>query len=655
MNKYLLITSILFCIAMQSYAQTPCENGMAGDYPCENVDLLSTISLADLGGIQNMNDIWGWTHEESGREFALVGLRNGTTFVEVSDPVNPIILGFLETATGPSLWRDIKVYSDFAFIVSEANSHGMQVFDLSKLLVDPEELTGTFEHDAWYQEFGRAHNIVINESTGFAYGVGTNSFNGGLHFVDITDPLNPTVAGGFGGDGYTHDAQVVNYAGPDSDYSGKEIAFACNEDAVTIIDVTDKTDPNQISTIGYENSSYTHQGWLTEDENFFIVNDELDELDGLTIPTKTLVFDVRDLDNPVLYFEYFGEANTIDHNLYNRGSLSYQSNYTSGLRILDLGNVYEQEVSELGFFDSQPNQDNVEFTGTWSNYAYFPSGTVVMTDMYSDFFILRPTLINSYRYTKICGNSDSADFYIDVTWSTDITETAHGELPDGIELAFGEIQAPGVISITATLTEELEAGFYELPISLLNGDEEVFTETLRLEIDNGEPLAFTGFTPEEGFMADELAVDLAWDAIDGVSEYTITISANPEMTEVLEEQTFSETTYEYEGQGMFYWTVTAINPACGTVETSPVYMFENNYLGVENYSSINLALYPNPAKESLTVEGVVGLIGIYSIDGKLIRTHSLDRNQTLSIADLVPGTYYVRSEEFSVQAPFVKL
>ena len=107
----------------------------------------------------------------------------------------------------------------------------------------------TFSTDAFYSGFGKAHNIVINEDSGFAYAVGTSSFSGGPHFVDITDPLNPVAAGGFSGGGYSHDAQVVTYKGPDTDYTDKEILIGSNANQVVIVDVTDKSAPITISTI----------------------------------------------------------------------------------------------------------------------------------------------------------------------------------------------------------------------------------------------------------------------------------------------------------------------------------------------------------------------------------------------------------------------
>ena len=111
---------------------TACEGGMAGTFPCQGFDLLFHMNLSSFNA-QSGNDIWGWTDASTGQEYALVGLDNGTAFVDITDAENPIYVGKLETATSSSPWRDVKVYGDYAFIVAEASGHGMQVFDLKKL------------------------------------------------------------------------------------------------------------------------------------------------------------------------------------------------------------------------------------------------------------------------------------------------------------------------------------------------------------------------------------------------------------------------------------------------------------------------------------------------------------------------------------------
>ena len=66
------------------------------------------------------------------------------------------------------------------------------------------------------------------------------------------------------------------------------------------------------------------------------MNDELDELGDRIDRTRTLIWDVADLDDPQLAREFFSENKSSDHNLYIQGNLMYQSNYGSGLRIFDI-------------------------------------------------------------------------------------------------------------------------------------------------------------------------------------------------------------------------------------------------------------------------------------------------------------------------------
>ena len=182
---------------------TTCSAGMAGNYPCSNIDLMAFLPLDQIGG-GNGNDVWGWTDPVTGKEYAIMGLTTGTAFVDISDPVNPVYMGHLPPHTGvsPSSWRDIKTYDNHAFIGSEALNSGMQVVDLTQLrdIVSPPM---TLAETAFYLGFSTSHNIVINEDSGFAYGVGLNSGNcaRGLHFVDIVNPVSPQSAGCFSSDG----------------------------------------------------------------------------------------------------------------------------------------------------------------------------------------------------------------------------------------------------------------------------------------------------------------------------------------------------------------------------------------------------------------------------------------------------------------------
>jgi len=319
-------------------------------------------------------------------------LSNGTAFVEVTDPVNPVYLGRLPTQTSNSTWRDIKTYGDYALIVSEAAGHGMQVFDLTALLSVTTPPV-TFSPDAVYNGFSDAHNVVVDEATGYAYVVGSNTCSGGLHMVNVQNPTSPTNAGCFSADGYTHDAQCVVYAGPDVSHVGREICFNANEDTLTIVDVDNKAAPFQIARQGYAGSGYTHQGWLTGDHRYFLIDDELDELDN-GHNTYTYVWDIQDLDVPVLVGHYTSSLPSIDHNLYVVGNYVFEANYRSGLRILHIDDLSAAQLTEVAHFDTYPADDGTGFDGSWSVYPYFPSGTVVVSGIDEGLFVLRPTSLS---------------------------------------------------------------------------------------------------------------------------------------------------------------------------------------------------------------------------------------------------------------------
>lgn len=367
----------------------PCVNGSAGPYPCQGLDLVGHIPLNDFDAASG-NDIWGWADPETGKEYALMGLDNGIAFIDLSNPHELRYLGKLPTATQASPWRDVKVYQNHAYIVAEANGHGVQIFDLTRLR-EVENPPVDFMEDGRYTGLGNAHNIVINEAVGFAYPVGTareDDFNGGAHFLDLKDPLNPILVGGWGTNGYTHDAQVVTYNGPDTRYSGSELFIGANENRVVVVDITDKAATRTLASLPYPNIGYTHQGWFTEDQRYFILGDELDEINN-GFQTRTLVFDMTDLERPELHHTYLGPTAAIDHNGYVRGNTFYLANYTAGLRLLDISGIADREVNEIGFFDTHPEDDQTEFDGVWSVYPYFDSGLIAISDISGGLFVVK--------------------------------------------------------------------------------------------------------------------------------------------------------------------------------------------------------------------------------------------------------------------------
>ena len=361
-----------------------CTDGSAGEYPCRGISLQSQVSLDSMGGTAG-NDIWGWSDGQTGKEYALMGMANGTAFVDISNPQRPIFLGRLPTETRASSWRDIKVYQDHAYIVADnAGAHGMQIFDLRRLRgVSASE---TFSADVVYDGFRHAHNLAIDEAVGFAYAVGGDTCAGGVHIMDIRTPNNPLFAGCHD-TVRTHDTQCVVYRGPDAEHRDRQICFSSNGNHVEVVDVTDKFAPLTLSSSTYPQLAYVHQGWLTEDHRFFLLGDELDE-SSFGLSTRTHVFDVSDLDAPAHLFAHDLGTRAIDHNLYVRGNRVYEANYTSGLRVLELGDLANREIEEIAFFDTFPSNDNTAFRGAWSVYPYLPSGTLIVSDINNGLFVL---------------------------------------------------------------------------------------------------------------------------------------------------------------------------------------------------------------------------------------------------------------------------
>lgn len=370
--------------AVLSTGPAACAGGTAAEFSCAGINLRSRDTLTSMQGARG-NDVWGWADAQTDREYALMGMTNGTAFVDVTDPENTVYLGILPTQTVASSWRDIKVYKDHAYIVADgAGAHGMQVFALARLrgVTAPQVFTA----DVRYSDFQNAHNLAINEDTGFAYAVGTNACDEGLHMVDIRTPINPMFAGCHN-EFEVHDTHCVSYAGPDADYANAEICASSAEDRVELANVTDKSSTVSIANFIYPQLGFVHQGWLTEDHRFLLIGDEFDE-SNFAVPTRTHIFDVSDLDAPTYISAYEGPTTSIDHNLYVFGNRVFEANYSSGLRVLEFGNLANGELNEIAHFDTFPFNDAIGFDGAWSVYPYLPSGNILVSDTSNGLFVL---------------------------------------------------------------------------------------------------------------------------------------------------------------------------------------------------------------------------------------------------------------------------
>ncbi len=143
-----------------------------------------------------------------------------------------------------------------------------------------------------------------------------------------------------------------------------------------------------VSRSTYPMLGYCHQGWTSADRQYLYINDEFDEATH-DVPTRTLVFDISNLEQPTLVNTFSSGSTAVDHNLYVHNGFIFEANYTSGLRIFD-ATMDQVSPPEVGFFDTHPSDDDATFSGAWSTFPYFPSGNVIISDQSKGLFVVDP-------------------------------------------------------------------------------------------------------------------------------------------------------------------------------------------------------------------------------------------------------------------------
>ena len=362
----------------------PIDGSVAGAFDSNGVQLRSWLPLADLSpAATSGNSCWGYV-APNGAEFAIIGLSSGTAFVDITNPGAATLKAFI---TGPtSLWRDVRVYNGYCYAASEAGS-GIQVMNIGRLHIDGAvTLVGTVLEPT--ATTAATHTLALDEVSGYLYRAGGGAT--GLRIYDLNaNPAAPTYVGAWS-TVYVHEAQVKTFTtGP---YAGRQIAFCCGgqntgnvNTGLYIVDVTNKAAPVQLSYTTYPNARYCHQGWLDEQQQYFYINDELDEGNTVTV-TTTIVLDVTNLGAPTFAGTFTNGNAAVGHNLFVRGSLLYEANYRSGMRVFDLS-VNRLNPPEKAFFDTFPGSDTAQFNGLWNIWPFFPSGTVIGSDIERGLFV----------------------------------------------------------------------------------------------------------------------------------------------------------------------------------------------------------------------------------------------------------------------------
>ena len=332
-----------------------------------NVQQFAHIPKSGFMVPSELNDIWGWV-DSAGNEYAIVGMNDGTSIIDLSDPISPQEVLFVPGMN--SIWRDIKTYGNYAYVTTEA-MNGLLIIDLSNLPDSANTNTYLYTGPSNAQ-WQKAHNIYIDDR-GYAYIFGANRGSGGAIILDLNqDPTQPVEIADIN-NWYVHDGMV----------KGDTLFLANgNNSLFSVWDVSNPSTPvllSQNPTVGY----YSHNIWSSDDGNYIYTTEE-DNGGHLS------EFNITDLNNIDLTDKIQAEPgnNIMPHNAFYINDYIVNSYYTTGIQIFDVKS--KGNIVNVGHFDTSPNFSGPGSNGCWGVYPYLPSGIIIASDIENGFFVLDP-------------------------------------------------------------------------------------------------------------------------------------------------------------------------------------------------------------------------------------------------------------------------
>jgi choice-of-anchor B domain-containing protein len=328
-------------------------------------------NLELLGRLQydvELSDIWGYADEE-GNEYALVGLNNNFSIVDVTNPANPTEV-FRTIGGSSSAWRDIKTWGDYAYVTCECGP-GLLIVDMSPL---PQSTSLTYSY--WISDttsLFNAHNLFIDEN-GIAYIFGGYSAGGAIVLDLNDDPMDPTTIGIYE-DNYLHDGVV----------RGDTLwGAAVNNGEMQVIDVSDKAHPEKLATWKTP-GSFSHNAWFSDDNKFIFTTDEVRN-------GQMAAYNVENIYNPEFLDSWkVNDTSIIPHNTHWHNDFLITSHYTYGVNIIDAKRP--RNLLETAHYDTSPQYVYEGYNGCWGVYPFLPSGNIIASDIEEGLYIFKPTYV----------------------------------------------------------------------------------------------------------------------------------------------------------------------------------------------------------------------------------------------------------------------
>jgi choice-of-anchor B domain-containing protein len=386
-------------------APADCVQGMAAQFPCKNLDFQAQIPLAQFASQPvSAANVWGFVDLNDNREYALLGLRNGTAIVEVTDPANPRQV--VTVVGNPSPWREVKVYQvrddaagrwrAYAYVTTEAANSGLQTIDLSGLPLTAglasTNLDTSSQHTLYVSNIDYATNAALPGLTPVLYVAGSNVNGGSWRAYSLANPASPAFIAGAPTTRYMHDSTSLVVTGARAQqqcgHDPCEVLVDFNVEHVELWDVTSKTQPVLLGSATNPGNRYIHSGWPTANASHVIFHDELEEIQ-LGLPTRLYTLDLANLRAPTVQVSHTGATTTTDHNGYVRGTSYYVSHYRRGVVVYDAADP--NALVEIAHFDNylSPSSNTAGTDGTWGVYPFLPSGNLLVSDIQNGLFVLR--------------------------------------------------------------------------------------------------------------------------------------------------------------------------------------------------------------------------------------------------------------------------
>lgn len=387
-------------------AAAACTQGFAGQFPCRNIDFLAQIPLSGFSSRPlSAANLWGFVDLNDNREYAVIGLRNGTAIVDVTDPVNPREVTTIPGNSSP--WREVKVYQvrdvaanrwrAYAYVTTEAANSGLQTIDMSGLpqsavLASTNLDTGS-QHTLYISNINYTTNVAEDTLQPVLYVAGSNLNGGSWRAYSLANPAAPQLVSSAPSTRYMHDSTSLivsdsRTAQCAAGHNPCEVLVDFNVNQVELWDVTDKVQPALLGAATNPSNLYIHSGWPTLDQQHLFFHDELEEIQ-FGLPTRIYTLDLANLASPSVNVSYQGSTTTTDHNGYTRGTYYYVAHYRRGIVVFD---AFEpMSLTEVSYFDNYltPAGNSAGTDGTWGVYPFLPSHNLLVSDIENGLFVLR--------------------------------------------------------------------------------------------------------------------------------------------------------------------------------------------------------------------------------------------------------------------------